>query len=264
MPLNKNDALRRLYERVPRLQPVMREIYGLVTGRPPMHFTGWLMSTDHAHAWEGDEHFATTLDGLSRLEFSITDVDDLDGWRWRHWIIAYAVRHSLDHTACGTPVFVECGVADGMTAYVALREAARHGDFLFHLYDAWAGMEADRLRPSELKHAGSYSELELKLTTRNLAEFRDHIEVHVGFVPDTLTGPPPDELVYLHIDLNSADPTVGALDHFWPALQRGGVILFDDYGWRDWDDTRKVVDEFLSDKPGTLLGLPTGQALYFR
>ena len=73
----------------------------------------------------------------------------------------------------------------------------------------------------------------------------------------------PHSIVYLHIDLNSAKPTLAALNFFYPRLVKGGVILFDDYGWREYKDTKKVVDEFFSSKPGILLKLATGQAIYY-
>lgn len=75
--------------------------------------------------------------------------------------------------------------------------------------------------------------------------------------------PAPSSIVYLHIDLNAAIPTLKSLEFFYPRLVRGGVIIFDDYGWREYDDTRVVINEFFNDKPGLILCLPTGEAIYF-
>lgn len=259
MPLNSSRALRSLYRHAPRLQPVLREIYGFAVGRPPAHFTGWLMSTDHEHGWAGDERFEETLAALERFELTGRTAEDLAAFRWRHWIVAYAARHALAHSQIHSPAFAECGVEDGMTAYVALRE----GPARMFLYDAWSGMEAERLHESELDHVGRYSELSTDKTRRNLAEFADRLEFRPGYIPDSLTGTPPEGLVYLHIDLNSAGPTRDALDYFVPRMQRGGVVLFDDYGWRAYAETKRAVDDFVGQLPGTLLALPTGQALYF-
>jgi len=54
-----------------------------------------------------------------------------------------------------------------------------------------------------------------------------------------------------------------ALEFFHPRLEKGGVILFDDYGQEKYKDTKNVIDEFIYDKSGMLLKLPTGQAIYF-
>ena len=42
---------------------------------------------------------------------------------------------------------------------------------------------------------------------------------------------PPESIIYLHIDLNSSELTLAALDFFFPKLVHGGIIIFDDYGW---------------------------------
>ncbi len=64
-------------------------------------------------------------------------------------------------------------------------------------------------------------------------------------------------------DLNSAKPTESALDFFYPRLVPGGVILFDDYGWDAYEDTKNAIENFFTNKPGILMKLPTGQAIYF-
>ena len=58
-------------------------------------------------------------------------------------------------------------------------------------------------------------------------------------------------------------PTESALDFFYPRLVPGGVILFDDYGWDAYEDTKNAIENFFTNKPGILMKLPTGQAIYF-
>ena len=88
---------------------------------------------------------------------------------------------------------------------------------------------------------------------------------HQGYIPESLNKKPdaPDSIFYLHIDLNSAKPTESALDFFYPRLVPGGVILFDDYGWDAYEDTKNAIENFFTNKPGILMKLPTGQAIYF-
>jgi hypothetical protein len=54
----------------------------------------------------------------------------------------------------------------------------------------------------------------------------------------------------IHFDCDMYGPTKAALNHFWPLLSRGGLILFDEYSIPDWPGETKAVDEFLIDKPG--------------
>ena len=92
-----------------------------------------------------------------------------------------------------------------------------------------------------------------------------NIIFHQGYIPNLFNTLPksPENIIYLHIDLNSAKPTISTLEYFLPRLVPGGVILFDDYGWSPYFDTKNAIDEFFYDKSGTLLKLPTGQAIYF-
>ena len=88
----------------------------------------------------------------------------------------------------------------------------------------------------------------------------------VGFIPDSLGVPPlpPEQVVFLHIDLNAAMPTQAALDMFGPRMPRGGVVVFDDYGWVGYPETKEVVDAWAAGRNGTLLKSPTGQAIFFQ
>src|SRR5574337_435981 len=130
-----------------------------------------------------------------------------------------------------------------------------------HLYDAWIEMRKKGLRESELSHVGRYAELSIDKTKRNLAEFQNSTVYHQGYIPESFTKSPesPAQIVYLHIDLNSAEPTLNTLDFFFPRLVRGGVILFDDYAWEGYEDTKDTVDAYFNDNPGIMMKLPTGQ-----
>jgi hypothetical protein len=57
----------------------------------------------------------------------------------------------------------------------------------------------------------------------------------------------------LHLDCDVYLPTKAVLDHLWPRVSRGGVVIFDEYGIEDWPGETKAVDEFLADKPGLRL-----------
>lgn len=240
----------------------MREVNGLLSRRPLPTFVGWEMITWHQVPWaEPDPTFMEAAEAVRGFERTYSDPShDTDALRWRHWNVAYSVRHAQEHAGAHPLVGVECGVADGMTAYFALA----HSSGMLHLYDAWSAMRVDHLDTSEQYQAGNYGTLSREVAERNLRRFEGRIVWHPGYIPETLDLTAPDRIHWLHIDLNSAKGTLEALEFFWPRLVSGGVALFDDYGWLGWDQTRHAVDRFLKDKPGTLLPLPTGQALYFR
>jgi hypothetical protein len=63
--------------------------------------------------------------------------------------------------------------------------------------------------------------------------------------------------------MNGGLPELAALNFFYPKMVKGGVIYFDDYGW-GYPELRKVVDEFFSDKPETLLHFPSGNSIVIK
>jgi O-methyltransferase len=102
-------------------------------------------------------------------------------------------------------------------------------------------------------------------TRGNLKGYGSQVELIPGFLPESMdAGGMPPELHWLHIDLNAALATHGVLERCHDRLSRGGVILFDDYAWHGYEDTRGVVDEFLRSRPGCLLPLATGQAVFLK
>jgi hypothetical protein len=166
--------------------------------------------------------------------------------------------------------FVECGVGEGISTFFSIKEIKNNENFSklwkMHLYDAWAPMRKKELLDSELISEGKYSELTIDMAKNNLKEFEKNIIYHEGYIPESFKNKPdnPESIIYLHIDLNSAKPTLEALKFFFPRLKERGVILFDDYGAINYLETRKMVDEFFKDKKGIMMEWPTGQAIYYK
>lgn len=239
-------------------------------------FSGWGMSTVHENAWDSqyDEEVFNKANQDIKKQFQFTSTSigvntkNIDTLLWRHWIVSYAVRHAIEFADTTEYNFVECGVAEGITAFFALRQiiTKKHllKNFKMHLYDSWRGMREEDLFETELKNQSQYEELDINITRKNLAEFNDYLVYHKGYIPDSFRSEPksPDSILYLHLDLFSRKPTLDALEFFYPRVVRGGVILFDTYAYGRHVNYKKIVDKFFHDKPGTLLKLPTGQAIY--
>jgi hypothetical protein len=245
------------------------------------NFSGWGMVTHTTNPWDGpsdriakgfnqaENDFRTKV---KRGEFRLTQVSsfkDKDKWigelRWRHYIIywsAYYAASRISNSAC---TLVECGVCDGMSSFFAMSAANSVTASKAFLYDAWAAMTEETLVESEKANVGAYSYLDVANTKKNLAMFQSCLSFIQGRIPESfLTADSPAEVAWMHIDLNSSAATVGALDFFYNKILPGGVILFDDYAWRGYHDTKSVIDQFFIDKAGILLPLPTGQAIFLK
>lgn len=275
--MNKNilAIATKIYRKYTFLQPFLAFVYHKFFLKPT--FSGRGIQTYHELPWN-DEYewsiFRKASEDVKHFEFtknaSGLDSSNIDTCLWRHWIVAYAVQHAIEFAETNEFNFVECGVADGITAFFTLKEIGSEKNiaerFSMHLYDSWSTMAKEGLHESEFSSVGAYVNLNVNITKKNLAEFNDKIVYHVGYIPESFSTLPesPNSIVYLSIDLNSANATLSVLNFFFKRLVRGGVILFDDYGTLGHSETKKIIDEFLHNKPGLLMKLVTGQAIYYR
>lgn len=220
--------------------------------------------------YQGEIFRQACVDTKNNLKFSngeSINSKNLSALMWRMWIMSYATKHAIEFAKGNNFNFVECGVADGFSAFIALREITGNkktvNSFSMHLYDSWGVMKKEHLFENESGIAGFRSNNNIETAKKNLDEFKDNTVYHKGYIPNTLdNSDAPTNIIYLHIDLNSEKSTSETLDFFYPKISSGGIILFDDYGLKEFESTRKLVDKFFSDKPGIHLKFPTGQSIF--
>jgi hypothetical protein len=261
--------------------PKSYKIYRVLKGTDNNYkFSGWGMTTETNPPWYNNnknktfDEFNETLLELSRLihknefiltQFSDHDIDKvLNELKWRHYVVHYTASLAFSQTVNRN--IVECGTCDGLTIFFAINKLKKDKSFKAFLYDAWDEMKEEYLTtPREKKNKGNYAYLDIEVTKKNLKNFRDNIIFNQGYIPEIFSkGTNPDKICWLHIDLNSSKPTKESLDFFYPLLEVGGVILFDDYSWSGFVDTRKVIDDFFLDKKGEFFHVPTGQSFFIK
>lgn len=226
-------------------------------------FSGWGMTTfyENPDTSYSDSAFRNAFNDVHNFDKKNThsyDSKTIDGSLWRFWFVAFAARQAKIFTE--TNILVECGVATGYTAYFAMNEFENP---ICHLYDSWGAMKDEQLTKTEKGKAGCYKELDINTTRRNLMRFEKNTVYHRGYIPDTFDDSAPEKICYLHIDLNSSKPTKDAIEFFLPRLVENGIIIFDEYGYKEYWETKNVIDHVLKTQKGNLLKLPTGQAIYF-
>lgn len=200
---------------------------------------------------------------LSQFGGKVDPERQIAGLMWRHYIVYWSASFAARNTATPVKNLVECGVCDGLTASYAL-SAVESFDAHTWLYDAWGEMPAFMLSESERFHEGGYDFLNMETAVRNLARFLGRTTFNQGYIPEVFTkADNPTDVTWLHIDLNSSAPTEAALAFFYDRMVPGGVILFDDYSHKGYEDTKAVADRFLASRNADLLHLPTGQAIAF-
>src|SRR5258708_6985431 len=165
-----------------------------------------------------------------------------------------------------SPAVAEIGVYKGGTALL-LRYCAPHRHLL--LFDTFQGHP-----PGNREHdvamsqpAGRFGDASLGEVAALLAPTLRFdgvvgVTVYAGAFPATLCGAGLPGLCFAHVDCALYDSVAAACRAFWPALEHGGVLLFDDYNFPDCIGAKRAVDEWVAVDPNMReLHLPgTGQA----
>jgi predicted O-methyltransferase YrrM len=98
------------------------------------------------------------------------------------------------------------------------------------------------------------------------ARFAAFPKIHVikGRVPDSFAQACPEKIAFLHIDMNSAETEIAALEHLFDRVVPGGVIVLDDYGYRCYRAQHDAENEFAKARGYPIVELPTGQGLLIK
>ncbi len=72
-----------------------------------------------------------------------------------------------------------------------------------------------------------------------------------GKVEDTIPSAAPEQIAILRLDTDWYASTRHELEHLYPRLARGGVLIIDDYG--HWEGARRAVDEYFATQQVAIL-----------
>ena len=158
----------------------------------------------------------------------------------------------------------ECGVYRGGSAYVlALANREAGAQKKLHLFDSFSGMP-ETSAEHDVHQEGDFADAPLEQVKAYLADFPDSVAFHPGFVPATFAGLEDLTFCFVHIDLDLHDAIRDATAFVYPRMPRGGIIVYDDYGFPTCPGARKAVDDFFADKPEMPLPLAMGQCVVFK
>ena len=169
--------------------------------------------------------------------------------------------------------FVECGVYRGdMTWMMTEMIDLRHANKKFYIYDTFAGFapqyssEADFPgAPQYLEHIDKeYRAADIERYVRDRFRNKEYVVVTKGVVPDVLREVAPERIAFLHLDLNSPRAETGALEVLLGRVSPGGIIIFDDFGWKHFQNHKEATDRYMTERGQVIMELPTGQGLMVR
>ena len=214
-----------------------------------------------------DERFTTAyhrgMDSGHHILRSPGSTEDIHV-EWRVHVLCWAAQHAAQLDGD----FVECGVNTGLYSLAVCDYLDFNAlDRDFWLFDTYQGVPLDQADPVEREHvqrvnASHYSDC-YELARANFAPYpRAHLVR--GRVPETLSSVEIPKVAYLSIDMNIALPERAALEHFWPKLVAGGIVILDDYGGLFRTPQRQTADDFAASVGASVLCLPTGQGILIK
>ena len=182
---------------------------------------------------------------------------------YRNYVIHFSSLKAYNNTKSRN--IAECGSAEGLSTFFCIQNYISDKNFKAFLYDSWQPIrEKELLNEEDSKRQGNYDYLNIGIIKKNLKDYEKNLIFNKGFIPEVLdhkTTQNPEKISWLHIDLNSAFPTSKALEFFYPKVEKNGIILFDDYGHKEYSETRKVIEFFFENKNVEFLNFMTGQAM---
>jgi O-methyltransferase len=155
-----------------------------------------------------------------------------------------------------TGAIAECGVFRGatlVTIAVWLRENGLNNEVFgfdsyqgFDLtidYDLKLGGNADGE-----KRVGGFSNTSAQLVRNKLEVLglASRVELVPGFFRDSLKPYSDKRFAFVHLDCDIYESYKDCLAFFYPRLEAGGVLLFDEYNDPPWPGCNQAVDEFLA------------------
>lgn len=167
----------------------------------------------------------------------------LDGNRVINFATALGLVRNLP-----TGDYAELGTYQGKTAKIIWRGKAAGATL--HCFDTFSGFDKSELGDARLKldvENEAFTDTSPDAVRRAVAG-GDHPELrlHVGYFPATFAGCEDLRFRLVHLDMDLAEPIAAGLEHFWPRLVDGGILLVHDYRSARYPMCAEAVDAFFA------------------
>ena len=167
----------------------------------------------------------------------------------RHWTLLNLLR-LVDAVPGDT---AECGVFRGASSFLICKYNSQCRGFkrVHSCFDSFEGISNPTRHDGDFWTAGSLC-CGIEEVQENLAEFTD-VRFHKGWIPERFPDVEARRFAFVHIDVDLYTPTKDSVEFFYPRMSAGGIILCDDYGCTTCPGANLAIDEFLEDKPESMV-----------
>ena len=156
----------------------------------------------------------------------------------------------------------EFGVFRGETAIVMDRVLAQHGqDRKLYLFDSFQGMQVTNPLDRGQVPGNLANPVDVEYVRGRFGNSPRPVIVP-GFFADTFPHHESLQFAFCHVDCDLYASVTQCMDFILPRLPQGGIVLFDDYGFRDCPGAKAAIQETFARLSREVVPLPTGQAIY--
>jgi O-methyltransferase len=166
---------------------------------------------------------------------------------------------------------VELGCYEGTTAILLQTTLDQLGSpKALHVYDSFAGLPEKTAEDGETRFAVGDCRTTLAKLTENFVRSGVRLPaVHPGWFAETLPGELPERICFAHVDGDFYTSVRESLEHVYPRLSRGAVVVVDDYCdpvvnpvYESLPGVKRACDDFLGDKPESMGVLLAGSGAH--
>lgn len=173
----------------------------------------------------------------------------------------FSIFHALNNVIDIEGDVAECGVNIGGTAsLIAGSLNLQKSEKTLFLFDSFCGMPKETIYDNYHKK-GDYNETNLELVKNNVAKLYDKISFIPGFVETTLSQQDERKYSFVHIDVDLYEATKCCIEYFYPRMNKGGIIIDNDYFAPSCLGANKAIKDFLVDKNCVYGEIKSGQLL---
>ena len=147
----------------------------------------------------------------------------------------------------------ELGCWRGLSSYqIASYLCKRDNDIAFHIFDSFEGLSSyedvdiPKGNTQGLEQKRKQFTCSLEAVRENLKEF-SFVKYHKGWIPERFNDVENKTFSFVHIDVDLYQPIYDSFQFFYSRMVKGGIMVFDDYGYIQFPGAKKAVDLNLND-----------------
>lgn len=180
--------------------------------------------------WRNDSVFLETYQTIK--DSTLVDIYRCYGL----WDLIKRHRHLEGH-------ILEVGVWRGGTGCLMAKAIELYSHGKIYLADTFSGTVKGSSKDTKYCRDGVHADTTVGLVNGLIDRLRcQNVTLLQGIFPDEVSLDSAAQIKLCHIDVDSHDSGRDVFEHVWPKIVRGGVVVFDDYGFWGCEGITKLCD----------------------